>query len=272
MLSRNETRKAARRAKLLANKEARYLAGKNMFTPLNGTEPVVIVKSVEPSSSPLGAEAAYGTTPLRPENQFTGKSFKGRLPEAERRQLQMVGLSPFQLEPVLNTNSLKNTVGKIARMHEIIRITGENEANTYATKNASSINTPEDENIREQLGELNASSTKSLTPEERDAAIYSYRGNILNRLQGDSFVYPQDPGPLPPGWYEAMNQRTGKPYYHAGITSTPQWNRPRLPVGWYEAKDADGSPYYYKSDGTVQWHTPLKGGRKSRNKRRSRKY
>jgi hypothetical protein len=88
----NATRRAARRANIAAAKAARNAAGVNMFTPLNGSVPVVRVKSVEPGSSPLGANAAYYTTPLRAANLFKGKAFSGELPSAESRQMQMAGL------------------------------------------------------------------------------------------------------------------------------------------------------------------------------------
>jgi hypothetical protein len=240
-----------RRSRLAAAKAARVAAGVNMF------EPVVTVKSVEPSSSPLGAEAAYGTANLRPANQFTGVPFAGSLPLAERRQLQMVGISAPRLESALDQNAL----------NEIARIAAENEANTLATKSESSPNNEADENIREQLGQLNLNSTKSLNDDYRTADIYFYRKGILNKY---------NPKPNPETWYSAINIASGRPYYYKanGVT---QWDPPSLPPGWYSAKNTTGKPYYYSDTGITQWEHPSSstGGRsrrKRRNKRRSRKH
>jgi hypothetical protein len=268
-----------RRSRLAAAKAARVAAGVNMFSP------VVTVKSVEPSSSPLGAEAAYGTAKLRPANQFTGVPFAGTLPPAERRQLQMVRLSAPTLESGLDQNAL----------NQIAEIAAENEANTQATKSASSPNNEADENIAEQLGQLDPSSTKSLNTDHRFAEIYFYRKEILNPIpegwhsatnaSGRKYYYkadgssPQWERPtLPPGWRSIMSKTLGRPFYHSddGIT---QWEYPTsssitLPSGWYSAKNTSGATYYYSDTGITQWEHPSSstGGRsrrkhKHRNKR-----
>lgn len=265
-----------RRSRLAAAKAARVAAGINMFSP------VVTVKSVEPSSSPLGAEAAYGTANLRPSNQFTGVPFAGTLPPAERRQLQMVGLSAPTLESDLDQNAL----------NQIAEIAAENEANTQATKSASSPNNEADENIREQLGQLDPSSTKSLNDDYRTAEIYFYRKDILNPIpegwysatnaSGRKYYYKADGSSqwerptLPPGWRSSISKTQAKPFYYSdnGIT---QWEYPTsssmsLPSGWYSAKNTSGATYYYSDNGITQWNKPSTGGRsrrkhKHRNKR-----
>jgi len=253
----NRSRKIARREKLAANKAARNAAGVNMFdsnvhvalfnlskSPLGGTK-------VNPSS----VMAYHGSTGLRAPDSFTGP-FGGQLLHNERKQMQLLGL-PVDTPVDLGSQQ--------AALNAII---AENNANTLATKSASSVNTQNDKNIREQMGKLNASSSKSLDNLERNVAISSYRENILRRVQGSPFLYPQVSDPLLSGWYEAKNG-SGAPYYYKadGIV---QWNRPTLPPGWYEAKNENGIPYYYKSDGTVQWNVPLKGGRLKKQKRKSR--
>ena len=179
----NATRKAERRANLAAAKAARNAAGVNMFTPLNGSAPVVRVASVEPGSSPLGGTVAnpesvmahHYISSLKGPDSFTG-AFGRRLPPAESRQMQMAGL-PVRLPAWLGSDR-----AAVAAIH------AENAANTLASKSASSVNTPDDENIREQMSQLNVTSTKSLPEAERSAAISSYRGDILGRLGGKSLI------------------------------------------------------------------------------------
>ena len=127
--NKNATRKAARRATLAAAKAARNAAGVNMFTPLNGTDPVVGVKSVEIDSNPLGAEAAYGTTSLRPANMFRGIPFNGRLSPEERKHIRILGL-PTGFRGRL-TQEEQATANAIA---------AENMANIRSTKSASTPN------------------------------------------------------------------------------------------------------------------------------------
>ena len=235
-----------RKTRIAAARAARKEAGINMFSP------IVRVKSVEPSSSPLGAESMYGTAILRPANYFTGVPFTTALPLAERKQLELVGLSAPTLETGLDQNNID----------EITRIAIENEANTQATKNASSLNNEADENIREQLGELNLSSTKSLSNDNRIAEIDSYRKNILNRYKHNAQT-----------WYSAINSATGRTYYY-NPNGTTQWEPPIFLNGWYSAiNSATGRPYYYNPNGTIQWEYPINssGGRSRRKRKHSRK-
>jgi hypothetical protein len=176
----NATRRAARRANIAAAKAARNAAGVNMFTPLNGSVPVVRVKSVEPGSSPLGANAAYYTAPLRAANLFKGKAFSGELPSAESRQMQMAGL-PVKVPVHLGSDQAA-----------VDAIYAENAKDALDSKTLSSVNTRDDTNIRQQMSELNITSTKSLPQAERSAAISSYRGDILGRVGPRLYVSPSN--------------------------------------------------------------------------------
>jgi hypothetical protein len=125
----NNTRRAKRRANILAAKEARKVAGVNMFTPLNGTEPVVRVAQVNINSSPLGAMAYHGTTPLRAPNLFTGKSFARSLSPQQIKEIQLLGL------PVHDQQYLTEE-----ERQTLAAITAENAANIQASKSASEPN------------------------------------------------------------------------------------------------------------------------------------
>ena len=259
-----------RKTRIAAARAARKEAGINMFSP------IVRVKSVEPNSSPLGAESMYGTAILRPANYFTGVPFTTALPLAERKQLELVGLSAPTLETGLDQNNID----------EITRIAIENEANTQATKNASSLNNETDENIREQLGELNLSSTKSLSNDNRTAEIDWYRKNVLNRYKhnaqtwysainsatGRQFFYNPngssqwEPPILPEGWSSSINSATGKLYYY-NANGSSQWKPPIVSNGWHSSINrATGKLYYYSDNGTTQWEYPMNssGGRSRR--------
>jgi hypothetical protein len=239
MPNNNATRKAERRAKLAAAKAARNAAGVNMFTPLNGTNAVVGVKSVEPGSSPLGANALYYTTDLREANLFRGKPYRGTLSIRDTKQMQMAGL-PVKVPLFLGSEQ--------AVVNEI---DAENHTNTMATKSASSPN-----------NEANVTSLPLGWYEAKDKNGNPYYYSMANST-------PQWERPtLPSGWYTAKN-RNGNPYYYSMANSTPQWERPTLPSGWYEAKDGNGNPYYFKADGTVQWNKPSRGGRSRKRKHKN---
>ena len=172
----NATRKAARRANIAAAKAARN-PGANMFNPNVHTALFNV------NSSPLGGTRAnplpvmayHGSTQLRAPDSFTG-AFGRRLSPDQSKQMQKLGL------PVRVPAWLGSDQAAVAAIH------AENAANTMATKAASSVNTQNDENIRQQMSELNATSTKSLPEDERTAAISSYRGNVLGRLGGKSLI------------------------------------------------------------------------------------
>jgi hypothetical protein len=129
----NNTRKAERRAKLAANKAARNAAGVNMFTPLNGSVPLVRVKSVELGSSPLGANAAYYTTPLRAANLFNGKPFRGELSPEEQRRMFVTGLPT-------SYGSRNGDILSQEDLNAARAIAAENAVNTRASKSASTAN------------------------------------------------------------------------------------------------------------------------------------
>ena len=57
-------------------------------------------------------------------------------------------------------------------------------------------------------------------------------------------------GPLPPGWFTAMDTTYHRPYFYNPSTGERTWERPAppLPPGWAEAKDpVSGVTYFYNA-------------------------
>jgi hypothetical protein len=265
-------RKEERRSKIRQAKMRRAVYGKNMFAN------EVRVKSVEPDSKPVGANASYYTRLLRPASQFTGTPYEGLLAAEDRAKLRRIGLPTSAIvkgiHPLMASYSFRpgETIGPLEQTLSYA-IAEENDANARRTKAASSPNNSE--NVNANANEfIRTMPNRIRQQQEERAALFAH--------------------PRPPAEQEALRRAAAAAGYSAGMARVlgPSSSRPSL-IERFSSPQSAVSPLSLQQPSILQGLKPhpnlvlrpLNAGshggrsrkqrskmRKSRNKRRTRKH